>query len=217
MAWKGTNETNITFQVAATLKGHTRGVTSLVVGGKRLYSGSMDHTIRVSCPFMIFPCCLSVLLWIVIEEWYNLIIYDSLLLSSFLFGSVVWIANGTTFDKACMLEALWLDPYLILITWCWLFVLSLIFPLFKSWIELIWSAFPQCFLQAKITFHCLQTWVTDFFLLCYLTWLIELYCINLRKMYMTWCRMLWIDLTVPLVTVIFFMCTKIIYYDLIYI
>uniref|UniRef100_A0A2N9ID15 C3H1-type domain-containing protein n=1 Tax=Fagus sylvatica TaxID=28930 RepID=A0A2N9ID15_FAGSY len=47
LAWKGTNETNITFQVAATLKGHTRGVTSLVVGGKRLYSGSMDHTIRV--------------------------------------------------------------------------------------------------------------------------------------------------------------------------
>uniref|UniRef100_A0A2N9IQ39 C3H1-type domain-containing protein n=1 Tax=Fagus sylvatica TaxID=28930 RepID=A0A2N9IQ39_FAGSY len=47
LAWKGTNETNVTFQVAATLKGHTRGVTSLVVGGKRLYSGSMDHTIRV--------------------------------------------------------------------------------------------------------------------------------------------------------------------------
>ncbi|GMY05041.1 zinc finger CCCH domain-containing protein 48-like isoform X2 [Fagus crenata] len=47
LAWKGSCETDLKFQLAATLKGHTCGVTSLVVGGKRLYSGSMDHTIRV--------------------------------------------------------------------------------------------------------------------------------------------------------------------------
>uniref|UniRef100_A0A7N2LJY7 Uncharacterized protein n=1 Tax=Quercus lobata TaxID=97700 RepID=A0A7N2LJY7_QUELO len=48
LAWKGTYETNITFQLAATLKGHTHGITSLVVGGgNRLYSGSKDQTIRV--------------------------------------------------------------------------------------------------------------------------------------------------------------------------
>ena len=49
LAWKGTCESNLTFQLAATLKGHTHGITSLVVGGgNRLYSGSKDHTIRVS-------------------------------------------------------------------------------------------------------------------------------------------------------------------------
>ncbi|KAM3732135.1 hypothetical protein ACB098_11G037500 [Castanea mollissima] len=48
LAWKGTYETNHIFQLAATLKGHTHGITSLVVGGgNRLYSGSKDHTIRV--------------------------------------------------------------------------------------------------------------------------------------------------------------------------
>jgi hypothetical protein len=36
------------FEPAASLKGHTRGVVSLVVGANRLYSGSMDNTIRVS-------------------------------------------------------------------------------------------------------------------------------------------------------------------------
>ncbi|XP_065623334.1 zinc finger CCCH domain-containing protein 48-like [Quercus suber] len=48
LAWKDTYETNITFQLAATLKGHTHGITSLVVGGgNRLYSGSKDHRIIV--------------------------------------------------------------------------------------------------------------------------------------------------------------------------
>ncbi|KAK7845014.1 zinc finger ccch domain-containing protein 63 [Quercus suber] len=43
LAWKGTYETNLTFQLAATLKGYTH----VVGGGNRLYSGSKDHTIRV--------------------------------------------------------------------------------------------------------------------------------------------------------------------------
>ena len=163
MAWKGTNETNVTFQVAATLKGHTRGVTSLVVGGKRLYSGSMDHTIRVSCPSMIFPCCLSVLLWIVIEEWYNLIIYDLLVLSSFLFGSVV----------CCKLNNCWQGMYAGSIVFGSIsnidnLVLPFCFILDFSPLQILnrthMMCSPSCFLQAKITFHCLQTWVTEFFI-----------------------------------------------------
>ncbi|KAL0008767.1 hypothetical protein SO802_010269 [Lithocarpus litseifolius] len=47
LAWKGTCKSNLTFQLAAILKGHTHGITSLVVGGNSLYSGSKDHTIRV--------------------------------------------------------------------------------------------------------------------------------------------------------------------------
>jgi hypothetical protein len=47
LAWKFNVAANC-FEPAASLKGHTRGVVSLVVGANRLYSGSMDNTIRVS-------------------------------------------------------------------------------------------------------------------------------------------------------------------------
>lgn len=47
LAWKFNVATNC-FEPAASLKGHSRGVVSLVVGANRLYSGSMDNTIRVS-------------------------------------------------------------------------------------------------------------------------------------------------------------------------
>ncbi|KDO50119.1 hypothetical protein CISIN_1g011711mg [Citrus sinensis] len=47
LVWKGIPNTQNPFQLAALLKGHTRPVTCLAVGGKRLYSGSMDNTIRV--------------------------------------------------------------------------------------------------------------------------------------------------------------------------
>ncbi|KAL0009017.1 hypothetical protein SO802_010519 [Lithocarpus litseifolius] len=41
LASKGTCESNLTFQFAAILKGHTHGITSLVVGGgNMLYSGT---------------------------------------------------------------------------------------------------------------------------------------------------------------------------------
>ncbi|KAG7986718.1 hypothetical protein I3843_03G096100 [Carya illinoinensis] len=46
LAWKFNAVTNC-FEPAASLKGHTLGVVSLVVGANRLYSGSMDCTIRV--------------------------------------------------------------------------------------------------------------------------------------------------------------------------
>lgn len=45
--WKGCPQTN-SFVPAATLKGHTGPVVCLIVGANRLYSGSVDHTIRVS-------------------------------------------------------------------------------------------------------------------------------------------------------------------------
>lgn len=47
LAWKFNAVAN-TFEPAASLKGHTLAVVTLVVGGNRIYSGSMDHTIRVS-------------------------------------------------------------------------------------------------------------------------------------------------------------------------
>lgn len=47
LAWKFNAATN-SFEPAASLKGHTLGVVSLVVGANRLYSGSMDCSIRVS-------------------------------------------------------------------------------------------------------------------------------------------------------------------------
>ena len=46
LAWKFNAVTN-NFEPAASLKSHTLAVVSLVVGAKRLYSGSMDHSIKV--------------------------------------------------------------------------------------------------------------------------------------------------------------------------
>ena len=45
-AWKPKKETNA-FELAKTLGGDNGAVVSLTVGGGRLYSGSMDNTIRV--------------------------------------------------------------------------------------------------------------------------------------------------------------------------
>ncbi|XP_042495573.1 zinc finger CCCH domain-containing protein 48-like [Macadamia integrifolia] len=46
LAWKIDAASNC-FQPVASLEGHSLAVVSLVVGADRLYSGSMDHTIRV--------------------------------------------------------------------------------------------------------------------------------------------------------------------------
>ncbi|KAF8029388.1 hypothetical protein BT93_E1938 [Corymbia citriodora subsp. variegata] len=46
LVWKGVSEAD-PFQMAAPLRGHTKGVVSLTVGRDRLYSGSIDQTIRV--------------------------------------------------------------------------------------------------------------------------------------------------------------------------
>lgn len=59
LAWKYNEVTN-NFEPAASLTGHSAAVVSLVVGANRLYSGSMDHTIRVhfskfeSFPFKVY-------------------------------------------------------------------------------------------------------------------------------------------------------------------
>ncbi|PKH89649.1 hypothetical protein CRG98_049906, partial [Punica granatum] len=45
MVWRGTSLTSPP-QLLTTLKGHTRAVVSLVIGANRLYTGSVDHTIR---------------------------------------------------------------------------------------------------------------------------------------------------------------------------
>ncbi|OMO53843.1 hypothetical protein CCACVL1_28293 [Corchorus capsularis] len=51
LAWKfNALITNNNFEAAASLKGHTRAVVSLAVGvGNRLYSSSVDHSIKVWC------------------------------------------------------------------------------------------------------------------------------------------------------------------------
>lgn len=46
MAWKFSAVGNC-FEPAASLVGHRLAVVSMVVGGMRLYSGSMDNTIKV--------------------------------------------------------------------------------------------------------------------------------------------------------------------------
>jgi hypothetical protein len=46
LAWRFSAATN-SFEPAASLVGHQLAVVSLIVGGMRLYSGSMDKTIRV--------------------------------------------------------------------------------------------------------------------------------------------------------------------------
>lgn len=59
LAWKYNEVTN-NFDPAASLTGHSAAVVSLVVGANRLYSGSMDNTIRVyfrqfeSCTFVMY-------------------------------------------------------------------------------------------------------------------------------------------------------------------
>jgi F-box/WD-40 domain protein 7 len=47
LVWKDGPEAN-PFQLAAPLEGHTGAVVCLKVEANRLYSGSVDHTIRVS-------------------------------------------------------------------------------------------------------------------------------------------------------------------------
>uniref|UniRef100_UPI001CB9413A zinc finger CCCH domain-containing protein 48-like n=1 Tax=Erigeron canadensis TaxID=72917 RepID=UPI001CB9413A len=46
LSWKSTAQTSFS-EEATSLKGHTGAVLSLIIGAKRLYSGSADHTIRV--------------------------------------------------------------------------------------------------------------------------------------------------------------------------
>lgn len=56
-AWKYNVATN-SFEPAASLRGHSLAVVTLVVGANKVYSGSMDSTIRVSfCRHSFFLIC----------------------------------------------------------------------------------------------------------------------------------------------------------------
>ncbi|KAJ9171313.1 hypothetical protein P3X46_014700 [Hevea brasiliensis] len=46
LAWKGSTENPNPFELSLSLEGHTAAVICLTVGEKRLYSGSMDNTVR---------------------------------------------------------------------------------------------------------------------------------------------------------------------------
>lgn len=57
LAWRFNAAANC-FDPAATLKGHTLAVVTLVVGANRLYSGSMDQSIRVCQLWICKEMCL---------------------------------------------------------------------------------------------------------------------------------------------------------------
>ncbi|CAL0335227.1 unnamed protein product [Lupinus luteus] len=46
-AWRGSYDTNSPFKLVASLSGHTKAITCLTVGRMMLFSGSMDHSIKV--------------------------------------------------------------------------------------------------------------------------------------------------------------------------
>ncbi|KAF2302968.1 hypothetical protein GH714_012103 [Hevea brasiliensis] len=49
LAWKGTTKNPKPFELASSLKGHTSAVICLIVGKNRLYSNSIDNTMRDQC------------------------------------------------------------------------------------------------------------------------------------------------------------------------
>lgn len=65
LAWRFSAATNC-FEPAASLDGHKLAVVSLIVGGMRLYSASMDKTIRV-CK----ACSLTLMLSLKIDPIYE--------------------------------------------------------------------------------------------------------------------------------------------------
>ncbi|XP_031116148.1 zinc finger CCCH domain-containing protein 48-like isoform X1 [Ipomoea triloba] len=90
LAWKFNVATNC-FEPAASLKGHSHHVVSLVVGGNRLYSGSMDNTIRVWSLETLQ--CLQILTGHT-SVVMSVLCWDQFLLSCSLDKTVkVWVAN----------------------------------------------------------------------------------------------------------------------------
>lgn len=72
MAWRF-NAVENRFDPAATLKGHTLAVVTLVVGANRLYSGSMDQSIKVSGRLVKRYACAPV----ISDSLYSLGIFSS--------------------------------------------------------------------------------------------------------------------------------------------
>ncbi|KAI3826801.1 hypothetical protein L1987_00857 [Smallanthus sonchifolius] len=54
LSWKSTSKTSFS-EEATSLKGHKGSLLSLIVGAKKLFSGSIDHTIRV-CDLESLDC-----------------------------------------------------------------------------------------------------------------------------------------------------------------
>ncbi|VVA34373.1 PREDICTED: zinc finger [Prunus dulcis] len=91
LVWKGCSESN-PFQLAGTLKGHTQAVVCLTVGRSRLYSGSVDQTIRV-WDLDSLQCIVT--LNAHSDVVMSLICWDQFLLSCSLDCTIkVWVATG---------------------------------------------------------------------------------------------------------------------------
>lgn len=54
LAWKGSAKNPNPFELASSMKGHTSAVICLTIGRNRLYSGSVDNTIRVMLVTLLF-------------------------------------------------------------------------------------------------------------------------------------------------------------------
>jgi len=92
LAWKFNAASN-TFEPAASLAGHTRRVVSLASGADRLYSGSMDHTIRV-WDLETFQCIQTLRDHTSVVM--SLLLWDQFLLSCSLDNTVkVWAATSS--------------------------------------------------------------------------------------------------------------------------
>lgn len=74
MAWKFNPTTNC-FEPAASLTGYTSAVVTMFVGANRLYSGSMDHTIRVSY-FMMLILVIYVFVFFSVFLCFTLLLVD---------------------------------------------------------------------------------------------------------------------------------------------
>jgi hypothetical protein len=80
LAWRFSATTNC-FEPAASLVGHQLAVVSLVVGGMRLYSASMDKTIKV-CETCSLPLTLIFLIDSINIEYIYIYIYICCMIAS---------------------------------------------------------------------------------------------------------------------------------------
>ncbi|KAI4354965.1 hypothetical protein L6164_003784 [Bauhinia variegata] len=92
-AWRGSSGTDCPFELVASLSGHTRSVVCLAVGDKMLFSGSMDHSIKV---WNVDTLQCTMTLNGHTDVVTSLICWDQFLLSCSLDCTVkVWVASAT--------------------------------------------------------------------------------------------------------------------------
>lgn len=53
LVWKASSESDLLLP-SATLQGHDKAVVSMSVGGNHLYTGSIDHTVKVSSKSLLW-------------------------------------------------------------------------------------------------------------------------------------------------------------------